>query len=81
VWFLREQIHTSDGLWPGNPKTASTKGIFTLHLLFAGNIAIGVGDHIIRLWNVSQPANLNKVTSLWQGIKSKVTAVGIIQDS
>ncbi|XP_064637398.1 gem-associated protein 5-like [Lineus longissimus] len=40
-----------------------------------GNMAIGVGDQVIRLLNVSQPANLNKVTNLWQGIKSKVTAL------
>ncbi|XP_064609337.1 gem-associated protein 5-like [Liolophura sinensis] len=40
-----------------------------------GQIAVGVGDNLIRVWNISDQMNPYKVTSLWQGIKSKVTAL------
>ena len=38
-------------------------------------LAIGVGDNMIRVWNTGSPGHNSDVTVLWQGIKSKVTAV------
>lgn len=40
-----------------------------------GRLAIGVGDSMIRLWNMNNSVNPFDVTVLWQGIKSKVTAL------
>lgn len=45
------------------------------HLVILGRLAIGVGDSMIRLWNMNNSVNPFDVTVLWQGIKSKVTAV------
>ncbi|KAL8569268.1 hypothetical protein ACOMHN_029889 [Nucella lapillus] len=40
-----------------------------------GRVAIGSGDSMIRLWNTSNRSNPYDISSVWQGIKSKVTAV------
>lgn len=45
------------------------------HWVILGRLAIGVGDSMIRLWNMNNSVNPFDVTVLWQGIKSKVTAV------
>lgn len=42
-------------------------------------IAMGVGDNMIRVWNTQGRGASCKSTSLWQGLKSKVTAVSIMQ--
>jgi len=34
-----------------------------------------VGDNLIRVWNVNEGAGPYDCTSMWQGLKSKVTAV------
>lgn len=43
--------------------------------LSAGRLAIGSGDSLIRLWNVNEGVSDYCVTTVWQGLKSKVTAV------
>ncbi|XP_061165000.1 gem-associated protein 5-like [Saccostrea echinata] len=40
-----------------------------------GRLAIGVGDSMIRLWNMNNVNNPFDVALLWQGIRSKVTAL------
>ncbi|XP_070198207.1 gem-associated protein 5-like, partial [Littorina saxatilis] len=40
-----------------------------------GRVAVGVGDAMIRVWNTSSKTNPYDVTTLRQGIKSKVTAL------
>ncbi|XP_077983936.1 gem-associated protein 5-like [Glandiceps talaboti] len=40
-----------------------------------GRLAIGVGDNMIRIWNTSSPINAYDVSVLWQGTRSKVTAL------
>ncbi|XP_038056324.1 gem-associated protein 5-like [Patiria miniata] len=40
-----------------------------------GCLALGVGDNMIRVWNTSSPGRGKTVGVLWQGIKSKVTAL------
>ncbi|KAK3100512.1 hypothetical protein FSP39_021082 [Pinctada imbricata] len=40
-----------------------------------GRLALGVGDGMIRLWNLNNTRNKVDITTLWQGIKSKVTAL------
>lgn len=42
---------------------------------FSGRIALGVGDNMIRVWNMNNTTNAFDVATLWQGIRSKVTAV------
>ena len=41
----------------------------------SGYVAIGVGDNTIRVWNTSNKNNLFDINTIWQGLKSKVTAV------
>ncbi|KAK7496355.1 hypothetical protein BaRGS_00012277, partial [Batillaria attramentaria] len=41
-----------------------------------GRVAIGAGDNMIRVWNTSSKTNPYDITTHWQGIKNKVTAVG-----
>ncbi|XP_072171181.1 gem-associated protein 5-like, partial [Diadema setosum] len=38
-------------------------------------LALGVGDNMIRVWNTGSRGKTYDVTTLWQGIKSKVTVV------
>ncbi|XP_076446765.1 gem-associated protein 5-like [Babylonia areolata] len=40
-----------------------------------GRVAVGVGDSMIRVWNTSNKSNPYDISVVWQGIKSKVTAV------
>ncbi|XP_071951268.1 gem-associated protein 5-like [Antedon mediterranea] len=40
-----------------------------------GRLAIGSGDNLIRIWNTSSLANQHDISTFWQGIKSKVTAL------
>ncbi|XP_022084839.1 gem-associated protein 5-like isoform X2 [Acanthaster planci] len=40
-----------------------------------GCLALGVGDNMIRVWNSSSPGRGKTISILWQGIKSKVTAL------
>ncbi|XP_067947516.1 gem-associated protein 5-like [Watersipora subatra] len=40
-----------------------------------GRLAVGVGDDVIRLWNVNEGTSAYSVTNLWQGLKSKVSSV------
>ncbi|XP_060082615.1 gem-associated protein 5-like [Ylistrum balloti] len=40
-----------------------------------GRVAVGVGDSMIRLWNLNNVNNLTDIKNLWQGIKAKVTAL------
>ncbi|XP_033744086.1 gem-associated protein 5-like [Pecten maximus] len=40
-----------------------------------GRLALGVGDSMIRLWNINNTNNLTDLKNLWQGIKAKVTAL------
>ncbi|XP_069129450.1 gem-associated protein 5-like isoform X2 [Argopecten irradians] len=40
-----------------------------------GRLAIGVGDSMIRLWNINNTNNLTDIKNLWQGIKAKVTSL------
>ncbi|OWF45310.1 gem-associated protein 5-like [Mizuhopecten yessoensis] len=40
-----------------------------------GRMAVGVGDSMIRLWNLNNTNNLTDIKNLWQGIKTKVTAL------
>ncbi|XP_068187282.1 gem-associated protein 5 [Antennarius striatus] len=55
-----------------------TLGGFVYALSFspvgAGFLALGVGDHMIRVWNTLSPDPFD-VRTLWQGIRSKVTAL------
>ena len=44
-------------------------------LLYSGRLALGVGDNMIRLWNLNAPPDMFDIVSLWQGIRGKVTAV------
>ncbi|XP_072256588.1 gem-associated protein 5 isoform X2 [Pyxicephalus adspersus] len=59
--------------------TLSSLGGFVYCLAFspvaAGCLAIGVGDSMIRVWNTMSVVNSYDVKTLWQGIKSKVTAL------
>ncbi|KAM4675681.1 gem-associated protein 5 [Discoglossus pictus] len=41
----------------------------------AGCLAVGVGDSMIRVWNTLSITNAYDVRTLWQGIRSKVTAL------
>ncbi|XP_041441988.1 gem-associated protein 5-like isoform X2 [Xenopus laevis] len=41
----------------------------------AGSLAVGVGDSMIRVWNTMSVVNAYDVKTLWQGIRSKVTAL------
>lgn len=49
-------------------------------MYFEGQVAVGVGDNLIRVWTINDQKNAYSVTSLWQGIKSKVTAVSFLLD-
>ncbi|XP_041357872.1 gem-associated protein 5-like [Gigantopelta aegis] len=40
-----------------------------------GYVALGVGDNTIRVWNTSNKNNLFDINTIWQGLKSKVTAL------
>ena len=42
-----------------------------------GHIAVGCGDHLIRIWNVENSRNPCDAQVYWQGLKSKVTSVCI----
>lgn len=57
----------------------SSLGGFVYSLAFspvaAGCLAIGVGDSMIRVWNTMSVVNSYDVKTLWQSIRSKVTAV------
>ncbi|XP_029439095.1 gem-associated protein 5 [Rhinatrema bivittatum] len=59
--------------------TVSSLGGFVYSLAFSpvdvGCLAIGVGDSMIRVWNTLAINNAYDVKTLWQGIKSKVTAL------
>ena len=44
----------------------------------SGRLALGVGDNMIRLWNINSSSSICEMTALWQGIKSKVTAVSML---
>ncbi|XP_056372778.1 gem-associated protein 5 isoform X2 [Hyla sarda] len=57
----------------------SSLGGFVYSLAFSpvasGCLAIGVGDSMIRVWNTLSVVNAYDVKTLWQGIRSKVTAL------
>ncbi|XP_077324510.1 gem-associated protein 5 isoform X2 [Lithobates pipiens] len=57
----------------------SSLGGFVYNLAFspvaAGCLAIGVGDSMIRVWNTMSVVNSYDVKTLWQSIRSKVTAL------
>ncbi|XP_063784441.1 gem-associated protein 5 isoform X2 [Pseudophryne corroboree] len=57
----------------------SSLGGFVYSLAFspvaAGCLAVGVGDSMIRVWNTLSVTNAYDVKTLWQGIRSKVTAL------
>ncbi|XP_066446558.1 gem-associated protein 5 [Eleutherodactylus coqui] len=57
----------------------SSLGGFVYSLAFSpvasGCLAIGVGDGMIRVWNSLSVVNAYDVKTLWQGIRSKVTAL------
>lgn len=57
-----------------------TLGGFVYALTFSpvgsGCLALGVGDNMIRVWNTLSSQNQYDTRCFWQGIKSKVTAVG-----
>ncbi|XP_057631235.1 gem-associated protein 5 isoform X1 [Chionomys nivalis] len=59
--------------------TLPSLGGFAYSLAFSpvdvGCLAIGVGDGMIRVWNTLSIKNNYEVKSLWQGVKSKVTAL------
>ena len=44
-------------------------------ICISGRLALGVGDNMIRLWNLNTPPDMFDITTLWQGIRGKVTAV------
>ncbi|KAG8438880.1 hypothetical protein GDO86_005173 [Hymenochirus boettgeri] len=54
-------------------------GGFVYSLAFSpvatGCLAVGVGDSMIRVWNTLSVVNAYDVKTLWQGIRSKVTAL------
>nr|XP_014342172.1 PREDICTED: gem-associated protein 5 [Latimeria chalumnae] len=56
-----------------------TLGGFVYSLAFSpvslGCLAVGVGDNMIRVWNTLSINNSYDVKTLWQGVKSKVTAL------
>ena len=43
--------------------------------LLSGRLAVGVGDDVIRIWNVNEGAGVYNITNIWQGLKNKVTSV------
>ena len=43
--------------------------------LYVGQLAVGCGDSIIRIWNTTNPLDPYNVVNIWQGIKAKVTTV------
>ena len=45
--------------------------------IIPGHIALGVGDAMIRLWNLTHLPEEYDMVSYWQGIRSKVTAVSM----
>ena len=49
-----------------------------MYLSPTGRVAVGVGDSMIRVWNTSKKTNPYDVSTFWQGIKSKVTAVSLL---
>ncbi|XP_072001610.1 gem-associated protein 5 [Engystomops pustulosus] len=57
----------------------SSLGGFVYSLAFSpvasGCLAVGVGDGMIRVWNSLSVVNSYDVKTLWQGIRSKVTAL------
>ena len=46
-------------------------------ICISGRLALGVGDNMIRLWNLNTPPDMFDITTLWQGIRGKVTAVSM----
>ncbi|KAM9311522.1 gem-associated protein 5 [Gastrophryne carolinensis] len=59
--------------------TLSSLGGFVYSMGFspvaAGCLAVGVGDSMIRVWNTMSVVNSYDVKTLWQSIRSKVTAL------
>ncbi|KAM4748780.1 gem-associated protein 5 [Rhinophrynus dorsalis] len=57
----------------------SSLGGFVYSLAFSpvaiGCLAVGVGDSMIRVWNTLSVVSAYDVKTLWQGIRSKVTAL------
>ncbi|XP_040295988.1 gem-associated protein 5 isoform X2 [Bufo bufo] len=57
----------------------SSLGGFVYSLAFSpvasGCLAVGVGDGMLRIWNSLSVVNAYDVKTLWQGIRSKVTAL------
>ena len=55
---------------------ALSQGFINLDLyLYVGQLAVGCGDSIIRIWNTTNPLDPYNVVNIWQGIKAKVTTV------
>ena len=46
-------------------------------ICISGRLALGLGDNMIRLWNLNTPPDMFDITTLWQGIRGKVTAVSM----
>ncbi|XP_060692934.1 gem-associated protein 5 [Hemiscyllium ocellatum] len=67
-------LNTLDCCW-----TQPTLGGFVYSLAFSpvniGSLAIGVGDSMIRVWDTLSLQRAYDIKTLWQGIKSKVTAL------
>ncbi|NWU36840.1 GEMI5 protein, partial [Hylia prasina] len=67
-------LSTLDCSW-----TMPSLGGFVYSLAFSpvdiGSLAIGVGDSMIRVWNILSISNNYDVKTFWQSIKSKVTAL------
>ncbi|GCB76510.1 hypothetical protein scyTo_0016566, partial [Scyliorhinus torazame] len=67
-------LNTLDCVW-----TQPTLGGFVYSLAFSpvnvGSLAIGVGDSMIRVWDTLSLQSAYDIKTLWQGIKSKVTAL------
>ncbi|XP_068134406.1 gem-associated protein 5 isoform X2 [Hyperolius riggenbachi] len=59
--------------------SVSSLGGFVYTLMFSpvavGCLAVGVGDSMIRIWNTMSVVNSYDVKTLWQSIRSKVTAL------
>ncbi|XP_048399577.1 gem-associated protein 5 isoform X2 [Stegostoma tigrinum] len=59
--------------------TQPTLGGFVYSLAFSpvniGSLAVGVGDGMIRVWDTLSLQRAYDIKTLWQGIKSKVTAL------